>query len=68
MAGQTFEILGSVAQGDTVVLETLWTGTLAIPVGSLPAGGRMKARFAVFFEMRDGKIARQRNYDCFDPF
>ena len=68
MAGQRFEILGSVAQGDTVALETLWTGTLAVPVGSLPAGGEMKARFAVFFELRDGKIARQRNYDCFDPF
>jgi ketosteroid isomerase-like protein len=68
MAGQRFEILGAVAQGDTVALETLWTGTLAVPVGGLPAGGEMKARFAVFFEMRDGKIARQRNYDCFDAF
>ena len=40
----------------------------AVPVGSLPAGGHMRARFAVFIELRDGKIASQRNYDCFDPY
>jgi len=25
----------------------------------------MKAFFAVFMEFREGKIVRQRNYDCF---
>jgi hypothetical protein len=24
--------------------------------------------FAVFLEFRDGRIARQRNYDCFEPW
>jgi ketosteroid isomerase-like protein len=28
----------------------------------------MRAHFAVFIELRDGKIAEQRNYDCFEPF
>jgi ketosteroid isomerase-like protein len=28
----------------------------------------MRARFAVFFGFRDGKICSQRNYDCFEPF
>jgi ketosteroid isomerase-like protein len=51
-----------------VVLEVRWTGTLAAPVSSIPAGGDMRARFAVFIELRDGKIVRQRNYDCFEPF
>jgi len=27
----------------------------------------MKARIAIFLEMRGGKILRQRNYDCFEP-
>jgi hypothetical protein len=33
-----------------------------------PAGSVMRARFAQFFELRDGKIAKQRNYDCFYPW
>jgi ketosteroid isomerase-like protein len=68
LRAQRYEILGAVEAGDTVALEVQWTGTLAIPLGTLPAGGQMRARFAVFIELRDGKIARQRNYDCFDPW
>ena len=65
---QRFEILNVIASGNQVAVETVWTGTLAVPIGSIPAGGEMKARFAIFLELRDGRIARQRNYDCFDPF
>lgn len=68
LTSQRFEVLDAVASGDRVALETEWTGVLAIPVASLPAGGVMKANFAMFLEFRDGRIARQRNYDCFQPF
>jgi ketosteroid isomerase-like protein len=68
MRAQRFELLGAVECGDAVALEVQWTGTLAIPLGSLAAGGRMRARFAVFLEFRGDKIARQRNYDCFDAW
>jgi ketosteroid isomerase-like protein len=51
-----------------VILEVVWAGTLAIPVGSLAAGDEMRAYFAVFIALRDGRIYRQRNYDCFEPF
>ena len=67
MAGQSFRILHAVADGDHVALEVEWVGTTAVPIGELPAGGEMRARFAVFLEYRDGKIAAQRNYDCFEP-
>jgi hypothetical protein len=30
--------------------------------------GRKTARFAIFLTFRDGKIVRQHNYDCFDPW
>jgi ketosteroid isomerase-like protein len=53
-------------QGDRVALEVEWTGTLALPFGGLPAGSPMKAYFAMFLEFQEGKIARQRNYDCFE--
>jgi ketosteroid isomerase-like protein len=68
MTAQRYEILNAVANGDQVALEVRWTGTLAVPFGAIPAGGQMRARFAVFLEFRGGKIARQRNYDCFEPW
>jgi ketosteroid isomerase-like protein len=39
-----------------------------MPLGSLAAGDTMRARFGVFLTFRDGRILRQHNYDCFDPF
>jgi ketosteroid isomerase-like protein len=42
-----------------------WTGTLAVDAGPLPAGTRMEAHSAMWFTVRDGRIARQENYDCF---
>jgi ketosteroid isomerase-like protein len=68
MAAQRFEVVGVVASGDRVALEAVWTGTLRVPLGSLPAGGEMRAHFGVFLEFRDGRIAAQRNYDCFEPW
>ena len=68
MAGQRYEIRNALECGETVVLEVDWTGTLAIDAGSLSAGDEMHAHFAVFLEVRDGKIVRQRNYDCFEPW
>jgi ketosteroid isomerase-like protein len=65
---QRFEIENVVAVGDEVALEVLWSGELLLPFGLLKAGDRMHGHFAVFIELRDGKIIRQRNYDCFDPF
>ena len=68
ISAQTYEIRNAVEQGNTVALEVLWTGTLAIPFGSLAVGDKMRAHFAVFIELRDGKIVAQRNYDCFEPW
>jgi ketosteroid isomerase-like protein len=65
---QRYEIVNALASGNQVAVEAIWTGTLAVPFGSIPAGGEMRARFAIFLELRDGRIVRQRNYDCFDPF
>jgi ketosteroid isomerase-like protein len=68
MSSQSFRILHAVSEGNSLALEVEWTGTVAVPFGDLPAGGKMRARFAVFLEYRDGKIAAQRNYDCFEPW
>lgn len=54
--------------GDTVALKALWTGRLATSFGALQAGSEMRAHSAMFLEFRDGKIFKQRNYDCFEPW
>jgi hypothetical protein len=63
-----YDIKNLYSSDDTVILEAIWRGTLAIFIGNPPAGGQMTAYFTQFFESRDGKIYRQRNYDCFEPF
>ena len=68
MTKEEYEIQNLYSSGDTVILEAIWKGTLAVPVGNIPAGGQMKAYFAQFFQFKDGKIFRQRNYDCFESF
>lgn len=68
MRSQRYEVLNAIAAGDQVALEVQWTGTLAIDLGSLAAGSEMRARFGVFLVLRDGRIARQHNYDCFEPW
>lgn len=66
LRSQRYAIENAVASDDSVALEVEWTGVLAMPLAGLPAGGEMHAHFGVFLDFRDGKIARQRNYDCFD--
>ena len=67
MSAQTYEVTNALATGDQVALEVLWTGTLRVPFRSIPAGGQMRAHFAMFLLFRNGKILSQRNYDCYDP-
>jgi ketosteroid isomerase-like protein len=68
LSHQTYEITSHVLNGERVALEVLWTGKLAVAFGTLAAGSEMRARSAMFFEFKDGKIISQRNYDCFEPW
>ncbi|MFG2193521.1 nuclear transport factor 2 family protein [Streptomyces sp. NPDC048639] len=63
---QSFEVLNAVASEHQVALEVLWTGTIARPLGDLPAGHVLRAHIATFLTFRDGKISSQRNYDCYE--
>jgi ketosteroid isomerase-like protein len=65
---QTYKITKEAVNADTVALEVLWTGQLAVAFGNLPAGSEMRAHSAMFLDFVDGKIIAQRNYDCFDPW
>jgi ketosteroid isomerase-like protein len=68
VSSQHYEIQREMESGNRVALEVIWTGTLAVPMATLAAGAEMRAHFAVFLDFRDGQIAAQRNYDCFDPW
>ena len=68
MTRQIYRITHEITDGDRVALEVEWEGTLAVPFGSIPAGGQMRAFFAMFQEFREGRIVRQRNYDCFEAW
>jgi hypothetical protein len=68
LRGQRYEVRSAMAQGNRVAIETLWVGVLAVPIGALPAGGEMRAHFAMFLEFEGDRIRAQRNYDCFEPF
>jgi len=62
------KILNSIVDGDSVALEVFWSGYLAVPVDTLPGDSEMRAHLSIWLEFRDGKICRQHNYDCFDPW
>jgi hypothetical protein len=65
---QTYTIINILCEGDWVALEVDWLGVTAVPIQNLPPGSEMKDRAAIFLQFRDGRIARQRHYDCFEPW
>jgi ketosteroid isomerase-like protein len=68
LRAQKFDVINSIVDGDNVALEVFWSGLLAQPVDTLPADTEMRAHLSIWLEFRDGKIAKQRNYDSFDPW
>ncbi len=68
LSNQKFEITNSVEMGDQVVVESLWSGSMAMDAGPLKAGQELKAQFCIVLEFKEGLLFRQRNYDCFEPF
>ena len=68
LKAERFELVNAVAGDDQVAMEVIWTGTVRDAAGPFAADQALRARFALFMEFRDGRIIRQRNYDCFDPW
>ena len=61
-------MVNAVEQGERLALQIVWTGVLAVPVGALKAGDSMRTFSGMFLTFRDGRIAEQHNYDCFEDF
>jgi ketosteroid isomerase-like protein len=64
LASQRFDVVDHIVAGDRVATRVVWTGTAA-EGAALPAGARLRADSAMFFTLRDGRIHRQENFDCF---
>jgi ketosteroid isomerase-like protein len=65
MASERYEIRHMIVEGDRAAVQIAWSGTLAVAAGSLPAGHVMQAHVCSIIEVRDGKVWRQEQYDCF---
>lgn len=58
LASERYDVRALTVEGDRAVAQTLWTATLV-------DGRTMSAHICSAFELRDGKIYRQEQYDCF---
>ena len=65
---QTYTITNAVTQDQRVALEVQWVGVTAVQIQGLPPGSEMRDHVAVFLAFRGNRIARQRLYDCFEPW
>jgi len=67
LSSETYAIRSMIVEGDRAAVQIDWSGTLAVAAGPLPAGHVMRAQICSIIELRDGKIWRQEQYDCFAP-
>jgi len=66
MSRERYEIRQMIVEGSRAAVQIAWSGTLAVAVGPLPAGHVMQAQICSVIEVKDGKVWRQEQYDCFE--
>lgn len=65
---ERYHIINKYICDRAVIVEVIWSGQLSQTLGRLDVGEELKAYFAQFYEFENGKIIKQRNYDCFEIF
>ncbi|MCW2926982.1 MAG: hypothetical protein JWM86_950 [Thermoleophilia bacterium] len=65
LADQRYDIDGHVVDGDTVATRMRWRGTLAINAAAWKAGTVLSAFCVAHYTLRDGRIARIEQHDCY---
>lgn len=68
LAEQNYEIQECTEQAGALFLQVQWTGKMALDAGHLKKDQVLTAHCAMRFEFENGRIIRQTNYDCYDPF
>lgn len=67
LSHQKMDVTGHFESGSYLNVEAKWSGTMALDIGPFKKGQVMKAHLCMVFEFKDGRIFRQRNYDCYEP-
>lgn len=67
LASQRYEIRDHLVRDDQVVTRFRWTGETAIDAGPWPAGTKLVAWCVAHYQLRDGRIARIEQHDCYEP-
>lgn len=60
LASERYDVRALTVEGDRAVAQIAWTGTLK-------DGRAMHAQICSVIELKDGKVWRQEQYDCFEP-
>ena len=58
LESERYDVRGMIVEGDRASVQTVWTGVLK-------NGATMTAQICSVIEVKDGKIWRQEQYDCF---
>jgi ketosteroid isomerase-like protein len=67
LSSERYEIRSMIVEADRAAIQIEWSGTLAIAAGAWKVGDVMRAQICSIIELRDGKVWRQEQYDCFVP-
>lgn len=65
---QSYAIGTIFGAGDQVVVEARWEAIVNVSLGRLAPGDTMVAHICMVFTLRNGRIVRQVNYDCYEDF
>jgi ketosteroid isomerase-like protein len=67
LSSERYEVRSMIVEGDRAAIQIEWSGTLAIAAGPWKVGDVMRAQICSIIELREGKVWRQEQYDCFVP-
>lgn len=67
LSSERYAVRSMIVDGDRAAVQIEWSGTLAVAAGARQIGDVMRAQICSVIELRDGKIWRQEQYDCFVP-
>jgi hypothetical protein len=68
LAWQKYEVTDTVEGFQSLFVEAKWSGQVAADIGHLKKDQILSAATAMRFDFKEGKIFRQVNYDCYEPF
>ena len=63
---QRYDVRDHLEDGPRVATRLTWSGELRVGLGAWPAGTVLRAQAAAHYDVRDGRIARIEQFDCYE--